>query len=77
MADLGQCPDCHKTTYPTPKAATAGARQARRGDDVRGKRRLPMSWYRCPSGNGYHLTSQKRRDHPEVTKKRGQNRRGR
>jgi hypothetical protein len=77
--DTVTCEGCGKRAYPSRRIAQEVARFARKGDDVKGKRRPPMSVYTCPAGS-IHLTSQKsHRDHPEVTKaqRRQRGRRGR
>ena len=73
--DLPACPTCGKRCYPSWKVAETKAKLARRGNDVRGKRRIPMTVYMCDDG-AIHLTSSKDRDHPGLKKTR-RGRRGR
>lgn len=69
MDDDRPCPSGKRDWLTKPKADKAADRGAK-WDDRRGKRRAVLTSYRCPDCHGWHLTSQRRRDHPNNDRRR-------
>lgn len=54
MTLISLCPWCGKVSHPTKVTALVSARRRR---DRRTPHRMQLRVYRCPAGQGWHLTS--------------------
>lgn len=61
MTLISRCPWCGKASHPTKATAL---RSARRRRDRRAPRTVRLRAYRCPAGQGWHLTSRRPRRRP-------------
>jgi len=61
MTLINLCPWCGKVSHPTKATALISAR---RHQDHRMPRGVRLRVYRCPAGQGWHLTSHRARRRP-------------